>query len=205
VAKKSRHCLEALTSRLDTVERTRRRIEQLVVADTIGIRDAELVYEALFLRSVVYFESLIQELFMGLLTKAVKHASPAISPRISQISNTGVRLIVFGDKDYIDWLPFTRTEKLASRYFARGLPFTLLDDNTRQRLGQIVTIRNAIAHRSDFARRQFREKVIGSTPLPPKEKTPAGYLRGIFRIAPKQTRFELFQIVLRDGASGMCT
>jgi hypothetical protein len=88
VAKKSRHCLEALTSRLD-------------------------VYEALFLRSVVYFESLIQELFMGLLTKAVKHVSPAISPRMSQISNAGVRLIVFGDKDYIDWLPFTRTEKLA--------------------------------------------------------------------------------------------
>jgi len=204
VARNTRDCLNSLISRLDSIERSRRRIEQLLSQSGIRVRDAEVVYEALFLRSVVYFESLIEEVFMGLLTRAVNHDSAAVRPRINRVSHVAARHLVFGEKDYIDWLPFTRTEALATRFLAGGRPFTLLEDVTRQRLGQIIAIRNAITHRSAFAMRRSREQVLGSTPLPPKEKTPARYLRSVFRIAPPQTRFELFQIALRDSATAIC-
>jgi hypothetical protein len=53
-----------------------------------------------------------------------------------------------------------------------------------------LIIRNAIAHRSRHSHDRFQQEVLGSTPLPPRERTPAGYLRSSFRSGPRQTRYE---------------
>jgi hypothetical protein len=40
------------------------------------------------------------------------------------------------------------------------------------------------------ARSKFEAEVIGAAPVLPAERTPAGYLRTVFRMAPNQTRYE---------------
>lgn len=189
---------------LASSERTRCRVEELVARSLLGVRDAERVYEALFLRSVVLFESLLEEVFFGLLGGSLKSPKQSVKVRVKFASDHAIRDIVFAEKDYIEWLPIRRTEDRARRFFAGGKPFTDIDDSMRSELKRIVLTRNSIAHRSAFSRSEFLEKVIGSASLLPREKTPAGYLRGVFRTSPTQTRFELFAVVLSQTARTIC-
>jgi hypothetical protein len=97
---------------------------------------------------------------------------------------------MLGGRAYVDWLPYHHTEKRAEAFFRSGLPFCSLEKNDKKQLEQIIVIRNAVAHQSRAALRKFENEVIGPAPLLPKERTPAGYLRSVFRTAPAQTRYE---------------
>lgn len=68
----------------------------------------------------------------------------------------------------------------------------------------ISTIRNAIAHRNDFAMQQFEKKVIGSQSLLPRERTPAGYLRVPVSGNTKQTKFESYMGELSRLSAAVC-
>ena len=99
-------------------------------------------------------------------------------------------LIGTGSKKYVDWLPYEHTIELAQLYFQGGRPFEKLDTSQQQRLFKCTTIRNVIAHKSRSSIQKFDEHILGSNPLQPQERTPAGYVRGVFRISPMQTRYE---------------
>jgi hypothetical protein len=90
----------------------------------------------------------------------------------------------------VDWLPYDKTQDLAKIYFRGGRPFSELSAPQKEHLLKCHTIRNAIAHRSRYSLERFERHVIGNTPLPPQQRTPAGYLKGIFRLYPSQTRYE---------------
>ena len=107
-------------------------------------------------------------------------------------------LITGAGRRYVDWLPYERTVDLAKLFFRGGRPFDDLSQTQKQLLSRGHTIRNAIAHRSRYSLGQFERPIIGSTPLPPKERRPAGYLRVLLRTAPAQTRFSnlLAQLLL---------
>jgi hypothetical protein len=91
---------------------------------------------------------------------------------------------------YVDWLPYEKTLHQAKRLFQGARPFSLVSDSQTQVLDRAVKIRNAIAHKSRHSLSTFEKRVIGSTPVPPREATPAGYLRGLLMAAPPRTRFE---------------
>jgi len=162
-------------------------------------------YEGLFLGAHVAFEGFIEDLFVGLLVNGLKSQRSDIVPRIRIPTHQIARELLTGPrKRYVDWLPFERTIDLANLYFRGGRPFTDLSVAQKDHLERCNIIRNAIAHKSRHSLKLFEGKIISNMPLPPKERSPSGYLRGIFRISPLQTRFQIYisqtLIIARDLA-----
>jgi hypothetical protein len=190
--------------RLRTLERTRVKAESLFIAGEFSKRDVGYIYEAIFLTLMTRFESLLEELFFALLMGRIVSTHPGTRSKIEGRSEVVIRGIVHGGDHYLKWLPYKETSTRAQYYLARGLPFSLLDDADRSFLTQCMIIRNALAHKSRFAMGQFHDKVGGVSGLPPRERTPAGFLRAEFRAAPVQRRYENFAARMAVIATKLC-
>lgn len=175
---------------LNYLEKTRLRMEALYAQNHIVRRDIEQVYSGLYIEAISSLETYIEKLFLGLLVGNVIHNSNKVYPRISFRSHSIARDVVYGGRQYVDWFPYYRTEMRANAFFRNGFPFTLLDKADKNRIENIFCIRNAIAHKSNYSLKKFEKEIIGSSILMPRERTPVGYLRSRFRIAPLQTRYE---------------
>lgn len=166
------------------------------------------MYEALFLNLHTTFEAFLEELFVGLLVsdRGFESSRADIVPRIQVRSFQVARDIVAGPRrPYRDWMPYDRTEEIADHLFRGGRPFSELSANEKATLQRTAAIRNAIAHQSRHALRKFEKSVISGVPLPSRERTPAGYLRGRFRVAPPQTRYENIAAELSAVARKLAT
>lgn len=194
--KPSSDLAKTLTNRLRSLESTRLKIEDQVLAGNLNIRDALRAYEGLFLSVHVDFEQFIEELFIGLLVdgRGLISSRSDIVPRIKVNTHQIAREVILGSsrRRYIDWLPYQKTLDFASTYFRGGRPFSDLSENQLQLLTKCNLIRNALAHKSRYSINRFLTSVIGATPLPANERNPAGYLRGNFRLHPPQSRYEIF-------------
>lgn len=182
------------------MENTRSRLEELASRNLLPQRTATQMYEGLFLSAHVVFEGFLEELFVGLLVagQGVQSSKSDIVPRIVVHSHSIVRELLFSSRrQYVDWLPYDRTLELANKYFRGGRPFSDISDSERLYLLKCHTIRNVIAHESRDSIRKFEKRVLGTTPLPPHERKPAGYLRGLYRVSPVQTRCENLMAQLR--------
>jgi len=177
------------TARLRRFERSRAKLERLLLRGHVKRHDVSLFYEGIFLRTVTSFESLMEELFVGLLSGGIvpRHN---VRPRVTFRSAAIARDVMLGGKAYVDWLPYRHTENRASAFFRGGQPFSNLDKADVKSLDRMLTIRHAVAHQSRAARRKFEDEVIGSTPLLPVERTPAGFLRSVFSVMPPRTQYE---------------
>jgi len=177
------------TARLRMFERARAKLERLLVSGHVTRHDVNLFYEGIFLRTVTSFEALMEELFVGLLTGGITPGRN-VHPRVTFRSAAVARDVILGGKAYVDWLPYHYTDKRASAFFRGGQPFSNLDKTERKSLERMLTIRHAVAHQSRAARRKFEDEVIGAAPLLSGERTPAGFLRSVFRVMPPQTQYE---------------
>lgn len=186
--KPAAHLSDIYISRLRRFDRARLKVEKLYSDGIISRDDAYLFYEGIFLRTVTTLEGLIEDLFVGLLAGSIR--SQGVYPRVAFRSHVVARDVMLGGRSYVDWLPYGHTEKRAEAFFRSGLPFCKLEKSDRKQLEQIITIRNAVAHQSRSALAKFEREVIGTTPLLASERTPAGYLRSVFRTTPDQTRYE---------------
>ena len=180
---------DAYASRLHTFERARQKFERLLNNRDVTRHDVSLFYEGILLRTVTGFEGLMEELFVGLLAGGITPGKN-VHPRVRFSSHLVARDVMLGGRAFVDWLPYHHTGKRASAFFRGGFPFTNLEKADVKLLEKIILIRNAVAHQSRAARAKFEDEVIGSAPVLPVERTPAGYLRTVFRIAPAQTRYE---------------
>jgi hypothetical protein len=114
--------------------------------------------------------------------------------------------VTFGGRSYLDWLPYQKyTLKRAKAFFRNGMPFTNLDKTDMKKLEVLYIIRNAIAHKSQHSLSIFEKEVVGSIPITQQERKPAGYLRGIFRITPSQTRYENLITEMVSTVSKLCS
>lgn len=194
----------AYASKLKALEHTRCKIERLRSTDVIVRRDVEQVYEALFLSTITGFEALLEDLFFGLMMGRLKSGVRGVRCKVHIASEIVAREIALANQPFLSWLPYDHTENRAKTYFASGLPFTILNDGDRMLLRQALYVRNAIAHKSKFAMEKYRDKVVGTTVLPPRERGPAGFLRSQFRVAPAQCRYEDFASRLLLIARKLC-
>jgi hypothetical protein len=153
-------------------------------------RDIEQVYVGLYLDAVVSFELFLEKLFIGILSGRIISPRKTVKPKVKFTSERVVKPIVFSGKKFADWLPYGRTQERARLYFYRGLPFSSLKKEDIEKIDNIMVIRNVFAHRSSHSLKRFKNDIIGDTPLNRVERTPAGYLRVLFRQNPDQTRFE---------------
>jgi hypothetical protein len=194
----------AYARKLTLLERTRQKIERLYANDDLAKRDAEQVYEALFISSITAFEALLEDLFFGLVMGRLNSTVPGVRCKVSIQSELVAREIALAGNAYLDWLPYSRTEQRAQLYLARGLPFSRLDDGNKSLLQQCLFVRNAIAHKSRHAIETYQEKVIGTMVLPPRERSPASFLRSQFRSAPNQCRYENYIAHLSQISHILC-
>jgi hypothetical protein len=148
-----------------------------------------MFYEGIFLRTVTSFEGLIEDLFVGLLAGGITPGKN-VHPRVTFQSHAVARDVMLGGRAYVDWLPYNFTHNRAEAFFRGAFPFCNLDKPDKKLLERLVLVRNAVAHQSRSARGKFEEEVIGTAPVLPIERTPAGFLRTVFRTAPDQTRYE---------------
>ena len=198
-------CANQFIGHLRYIEPTRTKMENLVYNGKIVRRDIEQIYKGLYLEAVCSFERFLEDLFLGLLVCRLKHPSSTVVPRVTFKSDTVARDVVTGGNRYVDWLPYFHTQHRADAFFRNGLPFTFLDSRDKQTIDQICYIRNAIAHKSNYANKLFIDKVIANIPISPRDRTPAGFLRSRFRIAPVQTRYENLIIEMSLIAWKLCT
>lgn len=180
---------DKFTARLRMFERARAKLERLLLSGHVSRHDVMLFYEGIFLRTVTSFESLVEELFVGLLCSGITPGNN-VYPRVIFRSATVARDVILGGRAYVDWLPYHHTDKRAGAFFRGGQPFSNLDNAERKSLERMLTIRHAVAHQSRAARRKFEHEVLGVAPLLPAERTPAGFLRSVFRATPPQTQYE---------------
>jgi hypothetical protein len=178
------------THHLNRLSSTRVKFESLFSSSRIKRHEIEQVYVGLYLDATVSFERFIETLFIGYLVGRIKTSSRRVVPRVSFHSEQVAREVVFSGQPYVDWFPYERTEKRAKAFFRNGGPFVDLQDADKKTIERFLAIRNAIAHRSRHSIRKFEKTVIGSLSLTGHERSPAGYLRSIFRISPAQTRYE---------------
>lgn len=189
MARRAKLLADDFSRRLKTYESARRNIERLSKIQAIPNYQVNLFYEGTFLRTVTSFEGFLEDLFLGLSCGALK-GHHSVTPRINFTSMFIARDIIWGGKSYIDWLPYSHTEKRAATYFRAGHPFSVLDKPEKKELERISIIRNAIAHQSQHSKTRFTEDVIGSLTLLPAERTPSGFLRSAIGVAPVRTRYE---------------
>ena len=179
--------LEEYQQILIEIDDIRTRMEGMRTNNQLTDKDIETVYESLFLRAVVGFEQFCESQFFDILKGDVRYALADVERHVKQCEYSALHAIVMQDDDYLDWLPFPRSESRSKLFFRNGHPFTNLDDGERSKIKMCLLIRHAISHASDHARGEFERVVIGNQPLLPAERTPAGYLRSQVR---GQARFE---------------
>lgn len=203
MARPASELADALVGHLGRTNVTRRRCERLFSEGRMKRDDIELVYQGLFLDAVCSFERFVEGLFVGLLCEHVAHPSRRVRTKVRFGAAAVCRQVLAGSRPFIDWLPFDRTQKLAERFLAEGLPFSEIAANDVGRLQNVSLIRNAVAHRSRHAIKVFENSVLGQVPLLAHERTPAGYLRSVYVSAPAQTRYEESVIVLAGVAKAL--
>lgn len=192
----------SLYNRLATLEKSRVRVEALAKQGQFSQHATGHMYEGLFLNAHRAFEGFLEELFLGLLVDSQGVSSTAVTPRITVRSHQVAREIVTGRRaKYVDWLPYDQTVELARLFFRGGRPFSTLRSGLRKQIKSTVVLRNAIAHRSRHSQDLFRRDVLGSVSLPPRQRTPAGYLRDVHAVNPPQTRYELMIAQLQQAAN----
>jgi len=189
---------------LNYLEKTRSKMEYLFSRNHIVRRDIEQVYAGLYMEAITSLETFIENLFLGFLVGQLIHKSNEVVHRVSFKSYLIARKVVYGGNQYVDWFPYYRTEKRAAAFFRNGYPFTYLDNMDKQQIEKILYIRNAIAHKSNYSLNKFEKEIIGSSILMPRERTPSGYLRSVFRTAPNQTRYEELIIEMSIISRKLC-
>jgi Cft2 family RNA processing exonuclease len=168
-------------------------MEALHADERIALRDLHTVYEALFLRAVTSFEGYLEELFISIVKQRVRYKrSRGVSVLIQAASNEALLEILLQGAKYMQWLPYEYTEKRARLYLKDGKPFCDLNDGDKSKIKTISTIRNAIAHKSEYAMREFNRTVIGNQALLRGEKRPAGYLRSQVSANTGHNRFMIY-------------
>ena len=198
--------LTKLIGHYNKLEITRKKVEKLYLNKELSLQDIEVIYKGLFIEILASFENFIENIFVGLLSNNTSLKSKKIKPKIVFNSSKICRAILAGDRSYVDWLPYDRyTMKRAKIFFKNGYPFTLLSKSERDVLEKSSIIRNAIAHKSIYSIKKFKEEFINGKNLLPKESTVVGFLRSNYRSNPSQIWYEYFMIETASVAKSLCS
>lgn len=196
---------QAFSARVRRLEATRRRVDSLLVAGRVSRQAADQIYESIFLSAFTAFEGFLEDVFLALLVAPHRGRSHArATPRVTVRSLPVARQLVIGaGRKYADWLPFDRTTERANLFFRGGRPFADVPAAERDVIKRAQLVRHLIAHRSRHSEERFLKEVIAGVPLPPRERRPGGYLRGLVTAVPAVTRHENYVATLSAVAKSL--
>ena len=191
------------------LENIRKKYELLFNKNEISDLDISIVYSGLFIELFTEFEALLEDLFFGLLKRELYSSNPDfkiilnIKP-LSKIDESVMSGLGTNKKKFLDWLPYTDyTIPRAKIYFFDGLPFSAISSIEKGNLKFYHIIRNALVHKSDYAKKKFNDQISNLT-LRPKEKNPAYFLRSIPSKTTGITQYENAAEVLKNIAKIIC-
>ncbi len=176
------------------------RIEHEFARKRLRVTDVELVYSSSFLSVCSQWEALLEEI---LFEAVCGEKSPRRGVRRYATFQKRKHLedvLLFPGKDYLSIPNLKRAEELAALFISQGRPISAVSEQNRNLLQQAVQIRNAIAHESPFAKKNFRANVPGVSALPRSKRSPGAFLRHEFRQAPSQRRYELYYVAYQSAA-----
>lgn len=177
------------------------RIEREFARKRLLVTDVELVYSSSFLSVCSQWESLLQEILFEAVCgdESLRRENRRYATFLKRRHFEEV--LLFPGKEYLSIPNLDRAEELAALFIKQGRPISAVSESNRTFLQQAVRIRNAIAHESSFATRQFQKSVPGVGALPRSKRSPGAFLRHEFRTAPSQRRYELYYAAYRSAAN----
>ena len=142
---------------------------------------------------------------MGLLNGDVKSNNRGVNKRVAIRPITELESVLLGGyQNYFVWLPYSdNTLSRAKIYLVDGKPFTLVDNIQKDKISNYHKIRNAIAHKSKKAMKEFNT-IISISTLLPNERTPQGYLRNKPSRATGKTQLEIISDELAAISFTLC-
>ena len=191
--------------KLKALDETRIKFESAFSASIIQHDDISQAYAGLYLDLFTEFENLIERLFLGLLNGDVKPSNRGVNKKVTIRPISELETVLLGEyQTYLGWLPYTKnTIPRAEIYFIDGKPFTLLNEIQKGKISNYHKIRNAIAHKSKKAMKEFTA-IISISTLLPSEKTPQGYLRNKPSSATVKTQLEIISDELKAISFTLC-
>lgn len=172
------------------LDNTRARVEEAFARGHLRVSDVEVTYAGLFLQLVVGYETAVEEFVLGLMVRpgGVASAAANVRGRLQVRNYAHARQVAAGPGGhYASWIGKTDVLSVADLVLLNGEPFRSAD---WQFVEQCKYVRNAIAHPSDHAFQKFQRHVVQMRPLPTRERTVHGYLRGRLSSSSSQTRWE---------------
>lgn len=151
---------EALARLTDAIDDLKQTIQD---AQNVGVSRSTLsnVVELATLRTHSLLEAFLQEVFyLALLgDSSVPGNGPALPVRNREEADLLVLSSGSRREKFLSWLPFDRTLEMAETYLVEGSTFERLRYRgiEKRALAELVTVRNAIAHPSDYAFARFAE------------------------------------------------
>lgn len=165
----------------------------------IANRDIELMYDGMFLKSITIFESFIEELFIGLLydnytlntkKKVQKHTFPSRKLVLNFLKHKN---------SYIEVMPYKKLKDSSKVFFKKENPFINISENSKNSLNEIYIIRNAIAHKSQYADLKYKKLLLNKGVTNPKLfNSPARFLKTLH--SPNQSTFNNYILELNSTA-----
>lgn len=146
-------------------ERLRELHEAVVDARAATITNSTLhcVIELCALRAYSILEEFLQQLFYDAMLGDQQQVGA--QPRFTVRNEPELELLLFNTgsrrEKYLDWLPYSASESRAEAYLEDGVPFSRLKYRQVElrAISELATVRNAIAHPSDYAAKKFQELV----------------------------------------------
>lgn len=205
MARNSKSLHREFLTKLTALNTTRLNFERAFATSVINSSDITQAYAGLYLDLFTEFENLIEILFVGLLNGTIKANNTGVRRKVSIKPITELEAVLLGEKkNYLDWLPYTDNTILrASIHFVDGKPFSFLDTLQKGKISNYHKIRNAIAHKSKKAMKEFHA-IISISTLLPIERTPQGYLRNIPNRATGKTQLEIISDELEAISYKLC-
>jgi hypothetical protein len=120
----------------------------------LTIRRLEALYETSYLRIFLFWEDFLEQSFLRYLCGYESTTGPAVLrvPKFSTLA--GAQLAILGNRKYITWANHKFVVQRAQHFVNAGFHEIVLNSNLA-RLEAFQSIRDRIAHRSEYARRQF--------------------------------------------------
>ena len=172
------------------------RLERLYANGQLSLQDLQRAYSGAFIHFFTFTERALERLFLGHLMCRLTTTHKGVRPLIACKSDAVARAIIGGQRRFADWLPYQHTENRAKCFLSQGKPFSSLNANQKQHFDILSILRNALAHDSAHAHKQFRKRLIDGRSLPSRDHKPPNYLRGLHAVGQTRLNYILSEVVL---------
>ena len=144
--------------------------------NSIHVRDLEEIASLALLKLSLAWESFVEDSFLRYLCGAKSSAgvAPVLLAAKEATLSAAFRSLSAGNK-FLSWQPDTTINR-ANKCFDKGAPYATAIKGAKSDLEDITSVRNRIAHRSDYSVKAFQDVVRAHLGYVPTGMTPGRFL-----------------------------